>query len=468
MGLVAACGGGDLVLPEGGGPAGIRVVNGDGQSGSVGQPLSAPIVVEVTDPEDTPVKGATVEFALTSAGTGAEVQPATATTDDSGHAEAHLLLGDKLGLQTGEARVVVEGASGPKTSFTAVATAGTPDNRSPRADFNSHCDNLNCQFTDASNDTDGSVTGRSWRFGDGGSSEQTEPAHVYEAAGTYTVTLTVTDNEGATDAASTQVTVTAPTPEPDPNEPPRADFEVHCQDLTCTFTDRSDDTDGNLVNWVWAFGDGAGSNERNPAHSYAAAGHYTVTLRVRDNDGDEDTKSLVAEPEAPPANEAPVADFEVHCQDLTCTFTDRSDDTDGNLVNRVWDFGDGASSNERNPVHSYDAAGSYVVTLTVRDSDGAEDSKSLEAKPQAPSPNKAPDADFDVHCSGLTCTFIDKSKDDDGTIVAWRWTFGDGASSTERNPGHVYAGSGKYDVLLVVTDNGGAADAKTKHADPHD
>src|SRR5688572_26113971 len=97
-GLLAACGGGDLVLPGGEGPAGIRVVNGDGQSGAAGELLAAPIVVEVTDADGAPFEGARVEFALTSSGTGAEIQPGTATTDANGRAEAHLLLGDKLGL----------------------------------------------------------------------------------------------------------------------------------------------------------------------------------------------------------------------------------------------------------------------------------------------------------------------------------------------------------------------------------
>ncbi|HEU5303978.1 MAG TPA: Ig-like domain-containing protein, partial [Gemmatimonadales bacterium] len=124
--LLASCSGEDLVLPggggEGGGPAAIRVVTGDGQSGQVGELLTAPVVVEVTDAEGLPVEGATVAFELLSAGEGAEISPATATTDAEGHAEARVLLGSKVGLQTGEARVIVESGAVPKTSFSAVAT----------------------------------------------------------------------------------------------------------------------------------------------------------------------------------------------------------------------------------------------------------------------------------------------------------------------------------------------------------
>ena len=83
----------------------------------------------------------------------------------------------------------------------------------------------------------------------------------------------------------------------------------------------------------------------------------------------------------------------------------------------------------------------------------------------APEPNKAPQADFEVHCSRLTCTFVDKSKDDDGVIVSWQWSFGDGAGSSERNPVHTYGVEGKYDVLLVVTDDRGATESKVKDAD---
>ena len=151
--LLAACGGDDLVLP-GDGSMAIEVVDGNGQSGSVGELLTAPVVVKVTDASGDPVEGVTVDFALTSAGQGAEISPATARTGADGRAGAHILLGDKVGLQTGEARVAGDGASLPVVTFSALAAAAPPvtpppsppspppasSNESPQADFQVHCD----------------------------------------------------------------------------------------------------------------------------------------------------------------------------------------------------------------------------------------------------------------------------------------------------------------------------------------
>jgi PKD repeat protein len=471
--LVAACGGGDLVLPAGEGPAAIRVVEGDGQRGSVGEPLAAPVVVEVTDARGEPVEGATVEFTLTSAGDGAGITPSTARTSPEGRAQAQVLLGNRIGVQTGEARVAGDGDTAPKTNFSALAVAD--DNRSPTADFGWTCEALTCQFTDASTDSDGSLTAWSWRFGDGSTSAEREPTHSYAASGTYTVRLTVTDDEGSTDELSEEVTVTAPSAPPS-NQAPRAEFEIDCQDLTCTFTDRSEDDDGSIESWLWGFGDGSTSSQRNPSHSYDSPGRYDVQLTVTDDDGAADSRTRTAEPDAPPSpppapNDPPEAEFEVDCQDLRCTFLDRSRDEDGSVVSWQWDFGDGATSSERNPSHVYAAAGRYDVRLMVTDDDGAADTRTHAAEPQAPpppAPNDPPDADFEVHCSGLTCTFVDKSKDDDGAIVSWRWSFGDGDFSDEQNPVHTYPTSERFDVLLTVTDDRGATDTKTRRADPKD
>jgi len=312
------------------------------------------------------------------------------------------------------------------------------------------------------------VASRAWDFGDGATSTQRNPSRTYAAPGEYRVTLRVTDDEGAGDARTRTAAPTTAAPEP--NGAPRAEFQVTCRDLRCTFVDRSEDQDGRVASWAWDFGDGATSSQRNPAHSYGAAGRYTVSLRVTDDDGATSSRSHTATATAPaPApNEPPRAGFSLSCQELTCRFTDQSSDADGSIASRLWDFGDGATSTERNPSHTYAAGGSYTVTLRVTDDDGATDTRSQPASPTAPAPepNEPPHADFRVKCHRLACAFEDKSKDEDGSVVSWQWSFGDGATSTEQNPEHEYADRGHYDVQLTVTDDDGATASTTHHVDP--
>jgi PKD repeat protein len=250
-----------------------------------------PVVVEVTDAAGNPVGDVSVAFDLISGGAGAGIAPQVATTDSTGRARTQMLLGSEAGVQTGEARV--DGATAPKVSFTVIVRSADPDNQAPTADYNSHCDNLTCQFTDASRDDDGSVAGWDWRFGDGGSSSQREPSHSYTSPGTYTVTLTVTDDGGASDATESQVTVS----EPVPNQAPHAEFEVHCAGRSCIFVDKSKDDDGSVVGWRWDFGDGsATTTEQNPSHTYEGSGHYQVMLTVTDDRGATGIKIHNADP----------------------------------------------------------------------------------------------------------------------------------------------------------------------------
>jgi chitodextrinase len=161
---------------------------------------------------------------------------------------------------------------------------GGPDNVAPTATFAAPaCNQLSCQFTDGSSDSDGSIASRSWTFESGTPATSTDqnPTVVFSAAGTYTVALSVTDNEGATDDFELDVTVTgAPG-----NQAPTAAFTPTCSGLECTFTDGSSDADGTIASYLWDFGDGQTSTEASPSHTYAAAGEVTVTLTVTDDDG---------------------------------------------------------------------------------------------------------------------------------------------------------------------------------------
>ena len=85
-----------------------------------------------------------------------------------------------------------------------------PANNAPLAAFSESCNSLVCNFTDASSDSDGTVSAWSWDFGDGAVSTQQNPSHSYASAGDYTVGLTVMDNDGSTDSSSTVVTVSEP------------------------------------------------------------------------------------------------------------------------------------------------------------------------------------------------------------------------------------------------------------------
>ena len=292
--LTAGCGS-DLVLPGGAPVLAIRVVDGDGQRGSVGETLPVPVVVEVTDAGGAPVEGATVEFALTVAGEGGEVTPSTARTDADGRAEAVVVLGDMVGVQTGEARVAGDGGALPTATFSAMAVAGQapppPANEPPTAEFEFSCLVLSCSFSDRSTDDDGRVVAWRWEFDDGAISTERNPSHTFGVAGRYDVRLRVTDDDGATDTRTRAVEVQAPAS----NKPPSAEFEVHCSGLTCSFIDKSKDDDGFIVSWHWIFGDGATSTERNPVHTYAARGDYDVILTVTDNFGAAKSKTHRAE-----------------------------------------------------------------------------------------------------------------------------------------------------------------------------
>src|SRR5206468_487661 len=128
-----------------------------------------------------------------------------------------------------------------------------------------------------------------------------------------------------------------------------------------------------------------------------------------------------------------------------CSLTSTSSDPDGSIASYAWTFGDGATSTAQNPSHTYAAGGTYTVTLTVTDNQGAESAPTSRTL-TITAANQSPTAAFTSSCNALSCSFTSTSSDPDGSIASYAWTFGDGATSTAQNPSHTYAAGGTYTV----------------------
>jgi PKD repeat protein len=158
-------------------------------------------------------------------------------------------------------------------------------------------------------------------------------------------------------------------------------------------------------------------------------------------------------------NNLPVANFNFTTNDLGITFIDTSTDSDGSIVAWNWDFGDGNSAGLQNPSHTYAAAGTYTVALTVTDNEGGLGSLSQQVSVSAGGGNAPPVAAYSFTCNARDCAFDSSTSTDDSGISDYAWDFGDGGVSTEANPSHVYAGNGNFTVNLMVTDGNLVSDS---------
>ncbi|MCG3156248.1 MAG: hypothetical protein DKINENOH_02871 [bacterium] len=312
------------------------------------------------------------------------------------------------------------------SDFTATVTSG--------------CAPLSVTFTDLST---GPVTAWEWNFGDSTTSTEQHPTHTYNSGGVYTVTLTTTNASGYRHTSSRanyiavgSAPIAAFTAEPTTGFPP----------LAVTFTDQST---GHVSEWRWDFGDSTTSTLQHPTHEYAKAGIYTVTLTVSDSCGSHSATKT----ELITVNSPVVADFSVSdtsgCSPLTVQFSDSST---GAPTSWLWDFGDGTTSTDQHPSHTYSAAGSYTVTLTANSAVGSD----IETKTAFVVVASAPTAGFQAARTLISVSFpVAFTDQSSSNASSWSWDFGDGSTSTEQNPTHQYATAGQYTVSLTVANECG-------------
>lgn len=145
---------------------------------------------------------------------------------------------------------------------------------------------------------------------------------------------------------------------------------------------------------------------------------------------------------------------------LDVYFSDTSRVGTGSIASRRWHFGDGGTSTLINPTHQYASSGTYTVKLVITDDKGCADSitRNITVAPQS-----LPVGFMDSFTYCNTVFFTDTTSVSLSTISSWRWSFGDGATSTQQHPQHSYSGAGPYSVKLVVNYTAGCTDSTTRN-----
>ncbi len=264
--------------------------------------------------------------------------------------------------------VYTDNHNGKSDIYMSTVSSKEPEPNLPVAEFSASPTSgkapLNVAFKDTSK---GTPTAWKWDFGDGTSSTAKNPTHKYSKAGKYTVTLTAINKAGSnTVKKSNYITVTTAATKP------VADFWGSQLSgnapLKVTFTETSK---GSPTAWKWDFGDGTYSTVKNPTHTYSKTGTYTVKLTAT-NEAGSSTKNKANYIKVTTGSKAPVADFWGSPLSgkapLKVTFKETSK---GSPTSWKWNFGDGKSSTEKSPTHTYSAAGTYTVKLTATNAAGS-------------------------------------------------------------------------------------------------
>ncbi len=325
------------------------------------------------------------------------------------------------------------GAPYPEADFTYTVQTGPPPNLCNTLVF----DNLSSYCKD-------DLT-YLWDFGDGTTSTEENPTHTFPTDNnqqTYTITLTVTSaSDGLIDTATDTF---------DSNGvAPSFDSAANCGEVTLTNTSTICETlfdNYTGFTYTWDFGDGSApqvtdETQATVTHTYTVSGPYTIELTMTDtSNGNVYNASSSIE-----VITGIGADFSFDSECLSVQFNNESDSCIP-ITNYLWDFGDGTTSTEENPSHDYANVGPFTVTLTV--GDDTDTSVHTDTVQLNPAPTTA-DFTFVRNCDQVV--FTNASVSCDGTLT-YAWDFGDGNTSTEENPTHIFAYGQTYSVTLTISD----------------
>jgi PKD repeat protein len=245
-----------------------------------------------------------------------------------------------------------------EAAFTANVTEGTAP--------------LAVQFTDMST---GDPTTWIWFFGDDGTSSEQHPEHTYTRPGIYTVSLTVV-SEGK-DSAETKIdyiNVTNQT-ELDPIPPTTTLTGTPTTGDTPPEVQINDTSTPDPTSWPEESRDDGTSTEQNPEHTYTEQGTDTVSLPATNEGGSDTATQNITVPLGPQKPPFPTASFMANVTEGTAPLAVQfSDESTGDPTSWLWEFGDGSTSIDRNPEHTYADQGTYTVRLSVSSAAGSNES----------------------------------------------------------------------------------------------
>ena len=285
-----------------------------------------------------------------------------------------------------------------------------------------------------------------WDFGDGNSSNEKNPNHSYAQPGNYDTTLVIETPLGS-QTFDLQVTI----PE---NE---NDFFTSINIQKNTTQDNSYNFSPKVTGWewpfeyLWDFGDGNTSNEKNPSHNYDSTGNKTVTLTLRDSQGLqlETYTTIVINPEANYIKTLVQDTADINTKEFSAIQTNKNQN-----ISYQWDFWDGNTSTKQNPNHTYTQPGKYEVVLKITDENEIkevtmvviiEEKKSwLVANAKIISKNTLTN-NYEFEADILSGEWP----------FEYLWDFGDGNTSSQKNPNHTFTWPWPYQITLLVTDRQG-------------
>ncbi len=375
--------------------------------------------------------------------------PCSAAFPTSGQSEPQISYGS-----AGVYQITLENAAGLgtgyKTRSVTVSSLTPPDINFSKQNM---CAGSAVDFT--SFNASGSIIGFAWDLGDGNSSSNPNPSHVYSTAAKYEVQLTVTSSNSCSNSTVQSIDIF---------NPPVADFALPavtpiCTNQSYTLSNTSTFNPASNPTWEWRLNGTLVPTQQHLNTAFTAA-PQSISLKALIQGCENETTKNIATVLSGPAVDFLASD---DCAESLVSFTNT---TTGTVSGYAWSFGDGSPGSALpQPVHSYTSAGAFQVSLTASNLAGCQNQavKSVTIY-------SLPQPDFSVglppfSCSNTPTPFQNNTPPlTDSNISDWAWSFGDaaGSSSINQSPSFTYTAGGNYSVELTATSDRGCAKTLSK------